>query len=162
MKKLLDECLPGCAGMDAHKNSLPTLGAGCRVVDELSLLFDISYTLESSLELREVIRPVLLKMADGLGMKRGTITILNREDGTPSISEAVGLPSGQSQQDYLVACRDLVRQVIESGQAIVVPDISKETALKTRWQQEQQLDPKSPRPPTFACPSSSVRKSSAR
>jgi len=144
VKKLLDECLPGCAGLDTQKNTLPTLGGGCRVVDELSLLFDISYTLESSLELREVIRPVLLKMADGLGMKRGTITILDREDKTPSISEAVGLPSGQSQQDYLVACQDLVQQVIESGQAIVVPDISKETALKTRWQQEQQLDPKSP------------------
>jgi len=113
-------------------------------VDELSLLFDISYTLESSLELREVIRPVLLKMADGLGMKRGTITILNRESGTASISEAVGLPGGQSQTDYLVACHDLVQQVIESGQAIVVPDISKELVLQTRWQQEQQIDPKSP------------------
>jgi Nif-specific regulatory protein len=143
VKKLLDECLPGCPGIDAQKISLPTAGAGCRVVDELSLLFDISYTLESSLELREVIRPVLLKMADGLGMKRGTITILNREDGTPSISEAVGLPTGQSQKDYLVACQDLVQQVIESGQAIVVPDISKEMALKTRWQQEQQVDPTS-------------------
>ena len=115
VKKLLDECLPGCPGVDAHKFSLATAGAGCRVVDELSLLFDISYTLESSLELRAVIRPVLLKMADGLGMKRGTITILNREDGTASISEAVGLPGGQSQQDYLVACHDLVQQVIESG-----------------------------------------------
>ena len=136
--------MPGCPGIDTKKNSLPALGAGCRVVDELSLLFDISYTLESSLELREVIRPVLLKMAEGLGMKRGTITILNREDGTPSISEAVGLPGSQSQQDYLVACQDLVQQVIESGQAIVVPDISKEMALKTRWQQEQQLEPGSP------------------
>ena len=129
--------------MDTQKNSLPTLGGGCRVVDELSLLFDISYTLESSLELREVIRPVLLKMAGGLGMKRGTITILNREDGTASISEAVGLPTGQSQQDYLLACHDLVQQVIESGQAIVVPDISKEMALKTRWEQEQQTNPTS-------------------
>ncbi|MDR3457192.1 MAG: sigma 54-interacting transcriptional regulator [Verrucomicrobiae bacterium] len=117
---------------------------GCRVVDELSLLFDISYTLESSLELREVIRPVLLKMADGLGMKRGTITILNREDGTSSISEAVGLPSVQNQQDYLLACQELVKQAMESGQAIVVPDISKEPALKARWQQEQQVDPGSP------------------
>ncbi|MDD5140136.1 MAG: sigma 54-interacting transcriptional regulator [Verrucomicrobiales bacterium] len=143
MKKLLDECLPGCSGIDAQKISLPTAGAGCRVVDELSLLFDISYTLESSLELREVIRPVLLKMADGLGMKRGTITILNREDGTASISEAVGLPGGQSQKDYLIACRDLVQQVIESGQAIVVPDISKEPGLKKRWEQEQQVDPRS-------------------
>jgi len=142
--KVLDECLPGCPGIDVKKNNPAAAVGGCRVVDELSLLFDISYTLESSLELREVIRPVLLKMADGLGMKRGTITILNREDGTASISEAVGLPSGQSQKDYLVACRDLVQQVIESGQAIVVPDISTEMALKTRWQQEQQVDPASP------------------
>ena len=144
MIKLLDECLPGCAGVDSKKNILAAGAGGCRVVDELSLLFDISYTLESSLELREVIRPVLLKMADGLGMKRGTITILDREDRTPSISEAVGLPTGQSQKNYLVACQDLVQQVIESGQAIVVPDISKEMALKTRWQQEQQVDPTSP------------------
>jgi Nif-specific regulatory protein len=143
VSKLLDECLPGCLGIDAQKNSLPALGAGCRVVDELSLLFDISYTLESSLELREVIRPVLLKMAEGLGMKRGTITILNRAQGTASISEAVGLPTGQSQQEYLLACHELVQQVLESGQAIVVPDISKESVLKTRWQQEQQADPTS-------------------
>ena len=66
VKKLLDECLPGCPGIDAQDSGQPTAGAGCRVVDELSLLFDISYTLESSLELREVIRPVLLKMADRL------------------------------------------------------------------------------------------------
>ncbi len=111
-------------------------------MDEMSLLFDISYTLESSLELREVIRPVLLKMAEGLGMKRGTITILNRADGTASISEAVGLSGEPSQQDYLTACRELIQQVMGSGQAIVVPDISKESALKTRWEREQQADPR--------------------
>jgi len=144
VKKMLDECLPGCPGIDARKESAVAGSGGCRVVDELSLLFDISYTLESSLELREVIRPVLLKMAEGLGMKRGTITILNREDGTASITEAVGLPGAQSQQDYLAACRELVQQVLESGQAIVVQDISREPALKTRWQQEQLVDPGSP------------------
>jgi len=142
VRKFLDECLPGCPGIDVRNKSPAATPVGCRVVDELSLLFDISYTLESSLELREVIRPVLLKMADGLGMKRGTITILNREAGTASISEAVGLPGGQSQQDYLVACHELIQQVMASGQAIVVPDISKEPALKARWQQEQQVDPR--------------------
>ena len=144
MRKLLDECLPGCPGVDAQRAGPAAAPGGCRVVDEMSLLFDISYTLESSLELREVIRPVLLKMAEGLGMKRGTITILNRADGTASISEAVGLPGGQSQQDYLAACRELIQQVMDSGQAIVVPDISKEPALKTRWEQEQQADPRAP------------------
>jgi Nif-specific regulatory protein len=144
VKKLLDECLPGCPGIGAQIKNPALVPGSCRVVDEMSLLFDISYTLESSLELREVIRPVLLKMAEGLGMKRGTITILHREDGTASISEAVGLPSGQSQQDYLVACRELIQQVLGSGQAVVVPDISKEPILKSRWQQEQQLEPGSP------------------
>jgi hypothetical protein len=38
---------------------------------EMSLLSDISYTLESSLETREVIRPVRLKVAERPGMKRG-------------------------------------------------------------------------------------------
>ena len=52
--------------MDAQKKGPATAAGSCRVVDELSLLFDISYTLESSLELRDVIRPVLLKMAEGL------------------------------------------------------------------------------------------------
>jgi len=141
VSRKLDECLPGCPGIEARKTDPITTPGGCRVVDELSLLFDISYTLESSLELREVIRPVLLKMADGLGMKRGTITILNREDGTASISEAIGLPAGQNQQDYLDACQDLLQQAMKSGQAIVVPDISKEPALKMRWQQEQQIAP---------------------
>ena len=105
-------------------------------MDELSLLFDISYTLESSLELRDVIRPVLLKMADGLGMKRGTITILNRDDGTASIREAVGLPGEENQTAYLEACRELILQVMQSGQALVVPDISKEPALRSHWEQD--------------------------
>jgi len=111
---------------------------GCRVADEFSLLFDISYTLESSLELRDVIRPVLLKMAEVLGMKRGTIVIMNRDQGTASISESVGLAAGQNQQEYLESCRELIQQVMESGQAIVVPDISKEPALKALWLQERQ------------------------
>ncbi len=114
---------------------------GCRVVDELSLLFDISYTLESSSDLRDVIRPVLLKMAEVLGMKRGTITILNRDQNEVSISEAIGLPDGHSQQDYLQACRELIQQVITTRQAVVVADISREPMLKQRWEQEKKLDP---------------------
>jgi Nif-specific regulatory protein len=55
-------------------------------VDELRLLFEISYTLESSLELRSVIRPVLARMAEVLGMRRGAITIL--KGGEVTISES--------------------------------------------------------------------------
>ncbi len=112
-----------------------TAPSGCRVVDELSLLFGISYTLESSLELRDVIRPVLLKMAEVLGLKRGTITILRGDHGEVTISEAVGLPAGR-EGEYLQACRELIRQVTSSGQALVVEDISKEPVLGQRWTEE--------------------------
>jgi len=144
VKKLLDECLPGCLGIHDPQNARPASPGTCRVADEFGLLFDISYTLESSLELHDVIRPVLLKMAGGLGMKRGTITILNRDDGKVSISEAVGFPGGETQQEYLKACQELIRQVMESGLAIVVPDISKEPVLRARWQPEPPACPGDP------------------
>ena len=143
MEKMSENCPPGCPGVDAM--GLDPFGGtvappGCRVIDELSLLFDISYTLESSLELRDVIRPVLLKMAEVLGMKRGTITILDRDHGEVTISEAVGLPAGREGQ-YLEACRELIRQVTSSGQALVVRDITKEPVLNERRLEESQSDP---------------------
>jgi len=103
--------------------------SSCRVVDELDLLLGISYTLESSLELRDVIRPVLIKMAEVLGMKRGTITILNRNQSERAISEGVGMSAGR-EQEYLKACEELIRQVTDSGQALVVQDISDDPILK--------------------------------
>jgi hypothetical protein len=79
-------------------------------------------TLERSLELRDVIRPVLLKLAEAPGMKCGAITILNKDHGEVTISEAVALPAGR-EEEYLRACRELVRQVTDTGQAIVVKDV---------------------------------------
>ena len=117
--------------------------SNCRVVDELSLLFGISYTLESSLELRDVIRPVLLKMAEVLGMKRGAITILNRDHGEVTLSEAIGLPAGR-EEEYLQACRKLIRQVTDSGQALVVQDISREPALNESRLEKNRPGPKDP------------------
>lgn len=102
----------------------------CRSIQELSLLFEISYTLESSLELHDVIRPVLIRMADILGLKRGTITILKREDDKPIITEAVGIPAGETKEDYLTNCSQLVHEVTTTGKAVVVPDISTEPTLK--------------------------------
>ncbi|HLP76845.1 MAG TPA: hypothetical protein VK327_07990, partial [Candidatus Paceibacterota bacterium] len=76
MKNATQSCPAACSGVAAV--SLPNEGGSqpdCRVIDELRLLFEISYTLESSIELRDVIRPVLLKMSGVLGLRRGAITI---------------------------------------------------------------------------------------
>jgi len=143
----LDECVPGCPGVEAAEpDRLGGAGAPsvCRVVDELSLLLGISYTLESSLELKDVIRPVLIKMAEVLGMKRGTITILNRKHDEGAISEAVGMSAGR-EETYLKACRELIRQVTDSGQALVVQDISEDSVLKQLWAEENQSNRNNPK-----------------
>jgi len=108
----------------------------CRVIEELRLLLDISYTLESSLELRAVIRPMLAKLKDVAGLRRGAITILNRSSGGVSISESIGLPDDVSNENYLAACRGVIDQVLQTGTAVIVPDIAKEPALRERWREE--------------------------
>jgi Nif-specific regulatory protein len=105
---------------------------GCRVVDELNLLLNISYTLESSLELRKVIRPVLLKMEEVMGLQCGTLSILDRKSDKFSASEAVGLPRHLTKEEYLQHYRPLIDEVIRTGQAVVVPDVSTESSLKRK------------------------------
>jgi Nif-specific regulatory protein len=99
-------------------------------MDELDLLLKISYMLESSIELSEVIRPLLLKMDELMGLECGTIIILDRTSGNFSAFEAVGLPRHLSKEEYLQHYRSLVDDVIRTGQAVVVPDISTEPSLK--------------------------------
>jgi Nif-specific regulatory protein len=130
-------CPAGCGGMAAvpmvpNDGNVPE----CRVIEELRLLLDISYTLESSLELRSVIRPMLAKLKDVAGLRRGAITILNLSHGGMSISEAIGLPNDITNENYLAACREVIDQVIQTGTAVVVPDIAKEPALRERWREE--------------------------
>ena len=135
MTSFVNDCQLGCgsAGPDADAGACGrALTHGCRVVDELNLLLNISYTLESSLELREVIRPVLQKMDEVMDLRCGTITILNRNGNHISISEAVGLPKHMSKEDYLCACGPLIDQVVRTGQAIVVPDLASEPQFKGR------------------------------
>jgi len=99
-------------------------------MDELNLLLKISYMLESSIELGEVIRPLLLKMDELMGLQCGTIIILDRKSSDFSASEAVGLPRHLSKEEYFRHYRSLIDDVIRTGQAVVVPDLSTEPSLQ--------------------------------
>ncbi|MGO8766185.1 MAG: sigma 54-interacting transcriptional regulator [Limisphaerales bacterium] len=131
MNSFVNENQRGCVGLEEGACSLAA-EKGCRVVDELNLLLNISYTMESSLELREVIRPVLLKMEEGMGLQCGTISILDRKSNKISASETVGLPRHLSKEEYLQHYRPLIDDVIRTGQAVVVPDVSAEPSLKRK------------------------------
>jgi len=131
VNSFVNESQRGCVGLEERACALAA-EKGCRVVDELNLLLNISYTLESSLELREVIRPVLLKMEEVIGLQCGTLSILDRKSDKFSASEAVGLPRHLTKEDYLQHYRPLINDVIRTGQAVVVPDVSAEPSLKRK------------------------------
>ena len=108
-------------------------GDSCRVVQDLSLLLEISRTMESSLDLGDIIRPSLSKMAQYLSMTRGAITLVNRQSREVAVAESFGLPRTELPKDYWQHTRPLLDQVVLSGQALVVTDISKDEHFTHRF-----------------------------
>jgi Nif-specific regulatory protein len=97
-----------------------------RRLKSLSLLFEISQTLERSMDLNEVIEPVLRLMAEHMGMMRGTITLLNRTSGEIFIDAALGLSTSQQERGKYRLGEGVTGKVVQSGQAMIVPRISQE------------------------------------
>ena len=62
-----------------------------RELKELGVLFEISQTLDRSLDLREVVGPVLQTLAGQMGTVRGTLTLVDRQTGEIFIEAALGL-----------------------------------------------------------------------
>ena len=103
-----------------------------REVQELSLLFEISQTLDKSMDLRDVANPVLKAIADHMGMMRGTLLLLNRETGEISIETAYGLSTDQQERGRYKLGEGVTGKVVASGQPAVVPRISEEPLFLNR------------------------------
>lgn len=65
---------------------------------ELSLLFEISRILDSCMDLRDIMRPVLKAILNYIEIIRCAITLLNRKTGEISIESAVGLSTPQQKR----------------------------------------------------------------
>ncbi len=103
-----------------------------RDVQELSALFEISQTLDASMDLREVVGPMLSVMAGKLGMLRGTLTLLNRDTGEISIESAHGLSVSQRERGRYRPGEGVTGMVVQTGQPAVVPRISEEPLFLDR------------------------------
>jgi len=103
-----------------------------REVQELSLLFEISQTLDRSMDLRDVGGPVLKSMAKHMGMLRGTLTLLNRQTGEISIEAAYGLSAKQRERGRYRVGEGVTGRVVETGKPAVVPRISEEALFLDR------------------------------
>ncbi len=111
-----------------------TIGVSCRSVQELSLLFAVSQTLENSFDLTDIVQPVLARLRDMMGMERGTIAIVNRDSGEIILSEAIGLPREVPSARYFDLIRPHLLRTIEKAEPVIVPALSE-------WVQTNGIDP---------------------
>jgi Nif-specific regulatory protein len=103
-----------------------------RALREMTLLFEISQTLDRVLDLRDTVGPVLRAMAQHAGMLRGTIALLNRETGEISIEAAYGLSNSQRERGRYRLGEGVTGKVVATGRPAVVPRISEEPLFLNR------------------------------
>ena len=103
-----------------------------REMSELSLLSEVSQALGRSLDIREVVGPVLNALAREMGMTRGTLTLLNRKSEEMYIEAAHGLSELQKRRGRYQTGEGVTGKVVETGQPAIVPHISDEPLFLDR------------------------------
>ncbi|MBN1930453.1 MAG: nif-specific transcriptional activator NifA [Desulfobacterales bacterium] len=113
-----------------------------REIEELSLLWEVSQALGSSMNLREVVGPVLSALAERMGMTRGTLTLLNRMTGEIYIDAAHGLSENEKRRGRYKIGEGITGKVVETGQPLVVPHIDDEPLFLDRTGSRKNLQKK--------------------
>jgi Nif-specific regulatory protein len=107
---------------------------------ELELLFDIARTFDKYVELQAALGPLLSLLELRAGLTWGMVTLLDRATGLLKIEEACGLTHEEKQRGIYRLGEGLVGRVFESGQAITVPDLSKESRFLNRAKNRTRAD----------------------
>jgi Nif-specific regulatory protein len=93
---------------------------------EVQLLSDVAKAFAESLDLEATLQSILKSLDTHLKLQRGTVTLYNPETETIEIKVAHGLSErSRSRATYKVG-EGITGRVVETGEAIVVPDISKD------------------------------------
>lgn len=97
-----------------------------RKIKELELLYEISCILDQSLDLHNVVHPVMKILGSYRGLKHATLTLYNRQRGEIVIDEAEGLSSTQARKGRYKVGEGVTGKVVETGKAIVIPSVAKD------------------------------------
>ena len=100
-------------------------------ISELSLLLDISRILDRSMDLRDVMKPVLKSLSKHLSMERATVTLIE-ENGEIFIDEAHGLTPGQRKRGRYRFGEGVIGNVVKTKKPVAIPRISREPLFLDR------------------------------
>lgn len=94
-------------------------------IKELELLYRVGQILDESMDMRNVLRPVMNTLGEHMGFKHATVTLYNRQTGEISIELATGLSPLQTKKGRYKVGEGITGKVVETGKPIVVPDVTK-------------------------------------
>ena len=109
--------------------------------EELSVLFEISQLLDQSLDLNQVIQPVLRTTAERLGFTRVATTLLNRKTGEIFIEAAHGLSRSQQERGRYRLGEGVTGRVVQSGQAEIIRSVSEDPSFLNRTRAQRRGTP---------------------
>ncbi|REJ81892.1 MAG: GAF domain-containing protein [Acidobacteria bacterium] len=119
-----EEGLDRAAG-DGSPPALRRVGdENSRDVRELTLLYRLSRLLEQSLDLRDVVPPMLEALSEEWGLHRGTLTLLNRKSGDIHIHLAHGTSPREAQRGRYRLGEGVTGTVVQTGQPAVIEKAS--------------------------------------
>jgi Nif-specific regulatory protein len=101
-------------------------------IEEVTLLYEISKTLNEHLDLRKSLYKVLDILSNSMDMIRGTITILNPLRNEINIEVAHGLSMSAMRSGKYKLGEGITGRVIETGEAVAIPKISEEPLFLNR------------------------------
>jgi Nif-specific regulatory protein len=105
-----------------------------RKIAELTLLFEVSQTLDRSLDIEDAIKPVLELLREHLGLRNGMVTLLNRQTGLITIESASEMSADAQKRGVYRPGEGITGQVVASGEGMIIPDVKKDARFlnKTR------------------------------
>ena len=109
-------------------------------LDEIACLYEISKAIHTSLDLRKSLYKVLDLLSEHLGMKRGSITLLNPETKQIHIEVAHGISSSARSRGRYKLGEGITGKVIETGRAMAVPKIDDEPLFLDRTGARSKVD----------------------
>ncbi|MBU3980578.1 MAG: GAF domain-containing protein, partial [Proteobacteria bacterium] len=109
-------------------------------IEDVTLLYEISKTLNEHLELKKSLYKVLDILSNSMDMIRGTITILNPMRNEINIEVAHGLSMAAMQSGKYKLGEGITGRVIETGEAIAIPRISEEPLFLNRTASRRSKD----------------------
>ena len=112
--------------------STQTKRSEAQQLEELSLLFTISQLLDQSLDIKQVIDPVLKAVGEEFGMLRGTISLLDSNSKDIFIEAAYGLSSEEMEKGQYKLGEGITGKVVETGIPRIIPKISESLEFLNR------------------------------